>query len=199
MNSAQSTFVFLSVTSTYLIPFKGSDGGRYWQPHIFHVRKWLKHRIEAHICISFTAYCIYKELERALYKEKVKLVVEESSRAYPWHVPNLIYTPRIKTYQITTPENGWSTIWIISNYIEIFLGCPISGNRTKGFVPGSWYIAFDLVKVGVASSPPVWLSLCSTVLEASQAGSLVSRSKESASDFGVFFFVLWNLFHRLFG
>ena len=30
----------------------------------------LKKRIEAHICISFTAYSIYKELERVLYKEK---------------------------------------------------------------------------------------------------------------------------------
>jgi transposase len=33
----------------------------------------LKHRIEAHICISFTAYCIYKELERLLAKEKSTL------------------------------------------------------------------------------------------------------------------------------
>lgn len=30
----------------------------------------LRHRIEAHICIAFTAYCVYKELERVLYKEK---------------------------------------------------------------------------------------------------------------------------------
>jgi transposase len=29
----------------------------------------LKHRIEAHISIAFTAYCIYKELERVLYSE----------------------------------------------------------------------------------------------------------------------------------
>lgn len=29
----------------------------------------LQNRIEAHICISFTAYCIYKELERVLYVE----------------------------------------------------------------------------------------------------------------------------------
>ena len=28
----------------------------------------LAQRIEAHICISFTAYAIYKELERILYK-----------------------------------------------------------------------------------------------------------------------------------
>lgn len=33
----------------------------------------LQHRIEAHICLSFTAYCIYKELERVLYKEKSTL------------------------------------------------------------------------------------------------------------------------------
>ncbi len=39
----------------------------------------LKHRIEAHICISFTAYCIYKELERVLYKEKSTLSVKKSA------------------------------------------------------------------------------------------------------------------------
>ena len=39
----------------------------------------LKHRIEAHICISFTAYCIYKELERVLYKEKSKLSLKKSA------------------------------------------------------------------------------------------------------------------------
>jgi transposase len=39
----------------------------------------LKHRIEAHICISFTAYCIYKELERVLYKEKSTLSLRKSA------------------------------------------------------------------------------------------------------------------------
>ena len=38
----------------------------------------LYHRIEAHICISFTAYAVYKELERILYKEKSKLSLEKS-------------------------------------------------------------------------------------------------------------------------
>lgn len=33
----------------------------------------LRHRIEAHICISFTAYCIYKELQRVLRKERSTL------------------------------------------------------------------------------------------------------------------------------
>jgi len=39
----------------------------------------LKHRIEAHICISFTAYCIYKELERILYKERSLLSVKQAA------------------------------------------------------------------------------------------------------------------------
>jgi transposase len=39
----------------------------------------LKHRIEAHICISFTAYCIYKELEKILYKEKSTLSLKRAA------------------------------------------------------------------------------------------------------------------------
>lgn len=38
----------------------------------------LRHRIEAHICIAFTAYCIYKELERVLYKEKSNLSLRKA-------------------------------------------------------------------------------------------------------------------------
>jgi len=39
----------------------------------------LKKRIEAHICISFTAYCIYKELERVLYEEKSTLSLKKAA------------------------------------------------------------------------------------------------------------------------
>jgi len=39
----------------------------------------LRDRIEAHICISFTAYCIYKELERVLVKEKSNLSVKKAA------------------------------------------------------------------------------------------------------------------------
>jgi transposase len=39
----------------------------------------LQKRIEAHICISFTAYCIYKELERVLLKEKSTLSLKKSA------------------------------------------------------------------------------------------------------------------------
>lgn len=39
----------------------------------------LQHRIEAHICIAFCAYSIYKELERILRKEKSKLSVQKAA------------------------------------------------------------------------------------------------------------------------
>ncbi len=39
----------------------------------------LRNRIEAHICISFTAYSIYKELERVLYKEKSTLSLKKAA------------------------------------------------------------------------------------------------------------------------
>lgn len=39
----------------------------------------LRNRIEAHICISFTAYCIYKELERVLYEEKSSLSLKKAA------------------------------------------------------------------------------------------------------------------------
>lgn len=39
----------------------------------------LRRRIEAHICLSFVAYTIYKELERVLYLEKYPLSVEKAA------------------------------------------------------------------------------------------------------------------------
>lgn len=39
----------------------------------------LRNRIEAHICISFTAYCIYKELERVLYLSKSSLSLRKAA------------------------------------------------------------------------------------------------------------------------
>lgn len=39
----------------------------------------LRNRIEAHICISFTAYCIYKELERVLYEENSNLSLKKAA------------------------------------------------------------------------------------------------------------------------
>lgn len=39
----------------------------------------LRNRIEAHICVSFTSYCIYKELERVLYAEKSSLSLKKAA------------------------------------------------------------------------------------------------------------------------
>lgn len=39
----------------------------------------LQDRIEAHVCISFTAYCLYKELERILYAEKSSLSLKRAA------------------------------------------------------------------------------------------------------------------------
>ena len=39
----------------------------------------LRHRIEAHICIAFTAYAVYKELERVLKEEKSSLSLKKAS------------------------------------------------------------------------------------------------------------------------
>jgi transposase len=39
----------------------------------------LRHRIEAHICIAFTAYCIYKELERVLKLECSTLSLKKAA------------------------------------------------------------------------------------------------------------------------
>jgi transposase len=39
----------------------------------------LKHRIEAHICLSFVAYSIYKELERVLYENKSSLSLKKAA------------------------------------------------------------------------------------------------------------------------
>lgn len=39
----------------------------------------LQHRIEAHICLSFAAYTVYKELERVLSQEKSTLSLKKAS------------------------------------------------------------------------------------------------------------------------
>jgi transposase len=39
----------------------------------------LRHRIEAHICIAFAAYTVYKELERVLHEEKASISLKTAS------------------------------------------------------------------------------------------------------------------------
>lgn len=51
----------------------------------------LQHRIEAHICISFAAYKLYKELERQLYQKKANI-----SPAYAIEIAENIFEVTIK-------------------------------------------------------------------------------------------------------
>ncbi len=54
-----------------------------------------RHRIEAHICIAFTAYCVYKELERVLYDNKSSLSLKQAAEL----------THNIYQIQYTLPES----------------------------------------------------------------------------------------------
>jgi len=51
----------------------------------------LLNRIEAHICISFTAYAVYKELERILRKEKSKISLEKA-KELTYNMYEITYT-----------------------------------------------------------------------------------------------------------
>lgn len=55
----------------------------------------LKHRIEAHICLSFTAYTVYKELERILKQADFELSAEKAAEI----------THNIYQLEITLPES----------------------------------------------------------------------------------------------
>jgi transposase len=56
----------------------------------------IQRRIEAHICISFTAYKVYKELERQLYEKKCNVSPEKAIE-----ISKTIYS-----LKITTPSHG---------------------------------------------------------------------------------------------
>ena len=62
----------------------------------------LRHRIEAHICIAFTAYTIYKELERVLKEEKSSISLQTASE-----ITHNIYQI---TYQLPESKHVKSTL-----------------------------------------------------------------------------------------
>jgi transposase len=77
----------------------------------------LRDRIEAHICIAFTAYCVYKELERVLYKEKSKLSLKKAAEL-THNMYQITYTlpdsRQTKTRLLTMDENQMELFNIIS-------------------------------------------------------------------------------------
>jgi transposase len=65
-----------------------------------------RNRIEVHICISFMAYLIYKELERLLKTNKIELSVEKAieqiNKMYEIKIPN-----QNGTFSIFRPKNNY--------------------------------------------------------------------------------------------
>ena len=76
----------------------------------------LRHRIEAHICIAFTAYAVYKELERVLKEEKASVSLKKASE-----ITHNLYQI---TYQlpdsINLAKDGSTTGRTLSDYTKIF-------------------------------------------------------------------------------
>jgi transposase len=58
----------------------------------------LRNRIEAHLCIAFTAYCVYKELERVLYQEKSTLSLKKAAEL----------THNMYQVKYTLPDSGYT-------------------------------------------------------------------------------------------
>ncbi len=89
----------------------------------------LRKRIEAHICISFTAYSIYKELERVLYAEKstlsLKKAIEQTHNMYDitYILPDSKHT---KTKLLKMNEKQRELYNIINKNL---LGCCNAENR----------------------------------------------------------------------
>ena len=65
----------------------------------------LRHRIEVHICIAFTAYSIYKKLERILYKEKSNLSIKKAAEL-THNMYQITYTPQESKHNNKVSKNG---------------------------------------------------------------------------------------------
>jgi hypothetical protein len=89
----------------------------------------LRHRIETHICIAFTAYSIYKDLERILYKEKSNLSLKKAAEL-THNMYQITYTlpesKHTKTKLLKMDEQQAELYQIIE---KKFLGCPNAENR----------------------------------------------------------------------
>ena len=79
----------------------------------------LRHRIEAHICIAFTAYVVYKELERVLNEEKASISLKTASEItqnmyqVTYQLPD---SRHIKSTLLKMDEQQWELYQIIQKY-----------------------------------------------------------------------------------
>ena len=79
----------------------------------------LRHRIEAHICIAFTAYVVYKELERVLNEEKASIslkTVSEITQNMYQVTCQLPDSRHIKSTLLKMDEQQWELYQIIQKY-----------------------------------------------------------------------------------
>jgi len=80
----------------------------------------LRNRIEAHMCIAFTAYSIYKELERILYKEKAPFSVKTAAElTHTIYQLNVVLPDTIKQENILLKMDNKQMI--LCNIIEKYL------------------------------------------------------------------------------
>jgi hypothetical protein len=86
------------------------------------IHHYLRHRIEAHISISFIAYTVYKELERIIKRHdknlSVQIALEEIKTIYGLEYINpLTHKKKFEVLQLNEIQLK------IQNIIEIELGC----------------------------------------------------------------------------
>ena len=86
---------------------------------IFHYKR---HRIEAHICIAFAAYCVYKELERALYVNNSSLSLKQAAEL-THNMYQIQYTlpqsKHTKSMLLKMDEQQQELIELVNNFFRV--------------------------------------------------------------------------------
>jgi hypothetical protein len=107
----------------------------------------LRHRIEAHICVSFTAYAIYKELERVLHANKSDISINRA-RELSHNMYQITYLqPESKQNQNGHAPDEPGASRAVPAGERKFLGCCKSENRSLN----NEYSHFFIQRVGLPS------------------------------------------------
>ena len=80
-------------------------------------------RIEAHVCICFIAYKVYKELERRIAINKIGMSVDKVLEA----------AKTITTVRVRMPENRTyftKTLFLTEKHLAVKPLCDLSGNKS---------------------------------------------------------------------
>ena len=95
-------------------------GNRVQMRSMFH---FTERRIEAHVCICFIAYKVYKELERLIAINKIGMSVDKVLEA----------AKTITTIRVRMPENGTyftKTLFLTEKHLAVKPLFDISGNKS---------------------------------------------------------------------